>query len=204
MGRKKKKRSYQKKARAESEEQTRLRITQATVKLHGTKGPANTTISDVAKLAGVSRVTVYSHFPDEVALFGACSSHWATDNPFPDPGSWLEFNAGPERLRAGLAELYTWFEDKEYMLGKVFRDLPNVPALQTVMSDLWNSYVDGMVDVLAKDWNVRGNQARQLRAILTLMVSFDTWQSLFDSLESSKKAAALAARLVESAFTSDT
>ena len=77
-------RPYRKVARAKREEETRRRITEAVVELHGTLGPANTKITEVAKLAGVSRMTVYNHFPTEVALFVACSTHWASLNPFPD------------------------------------------------------------------------------------------------------------------------
>src|SRR4051812_21825913 len=84
------KRTYTKKARAEAEEATRLRITQSAVELHGTVGPARTSISAVAERAGVRRSTVYRHFPDEAALFDACSTHWSERNPPPDPGPWSE------------------------------------------------------------------------------------------------------------------
>ncbi|MCY7302061.1 MAG: TetR/AcrR family transcriptional regulator, partial [Thermoleophilia bacterium] len=41
-----------------------------------TVGPAATQISEIARRAGVQRVTVYNHFPDEASLFAACSAHW--------------------------------------------------------------------------------------------------------------------------------
>src|SRR5918996_4055938 len=82
------KRPYRKRRRAELEDQTRLRITEAAVELHGRVGPARTTISAVADRAGVQRATVYRHFPDEDALFAACSGHWAAMNPSPDPSAW--------------------------------------------------------------------------------------------------------------------
>ena len=40
-------RPYRKTKRARSEEQTRLRITEAAVELHGTVGPAQTTVTEV-------------------------------------------------------------------------------------------------------------------------------------------------------------
>ena len=67
------KRRYEKKRRAELEAETRRRITETAVELHGTLGPARTSISAVAERAGVRRSTVYRHFPDEEALFHACS-----------------------------------------------------------------------------------------------------------------------------------
>ena len=82
------KRTYKMKRRAEQEAETRQRITEAAMRLHGTVGPARTSISAVADRAGVRRSTVYRHFPDEEALFGACSQHWAERNPPPDLGRW--------------------------------------------------------------------------------------------------------------------
>ena len=81
-------RKYEKKRRAELEAETRRRITEAAVELHGTVGPARTSISAIAERAGVRRSTVYRHFPDEAALIDACSSHWAAANPVPDMAAW--------------------------------------------------------------------------------------------------------------------
>ena len=90
------KRQYRMKRRAEQEAQTRRRITESAVELHGTLGPARTSISAIAERAGVRRSTVYRHFPDEAALFGACSAHWAAANPPPDIGA-LGGDRGPGR-----------------------------------------------------------------------------------------------------------
>ncbi|HEY6582806.1 MAG TPA: helix-turn-helix domain-containing protein, partial [Rubrobacter sp.] len=65
---------YELKRRAERQEETRLRITRATLELHETVGPALTTRSAIAERAGVGRPTVYSHFPDDLSLGIACSS----------------------------------------------------------------------------------------------------------------------------------
>jgi AcrR family transcriptional regulator len=195
-----KSRPYRKKARAANEAETRLRITKAAVELHRTKGPANTSITDVAKLAGVSRMTVYNHYPTEVELFGACSGHWAGENPFPDPGQWAAIEGTSRRLRTALLELYTWYDEKEDMLGKVFRDLPNVPSLQTVMSGFWPGYVDGIIGVLTQDWPIADDQREALRSALELAIDFHTWQVLARSLKSTEKAAELIAMLIEKTF----
>ena len=134
-------RPYRKRKRAKSEEQTRQRITEAAVELHGTVGPAHTTVTEVAKLAGVSRMTVYNHFPTEVDLFVACSTHWATQNPFPDPARWAAIDDPSKRLVSALKELYGWYGLKEDMLGQVFRDTPVVPSLAEVMDGFWSTYV---------------------------------------------------------------
>ena len=81
------KRRYEKKARAAQEEATRRSIIEAAIGLHGTVGPARTTVSAIAENAGVRRATVYRHFPDERALFLGCSGTWAERNPLPDPAT---------------------------------------------------------------------------------------------------------------------
>src|ERR671923_1576172 len=109
------KRKYELKKRAERLAETHRRITEATVELHGTGGPAATRISEVARRAGVQRVTVYNHFPDEASLLGACSAHWRALHPAPDPTAW------DGDLRAALRELYAWYRETEPMMANVLR-----------------------------------------------------------------------------------
>ena len=97
------KRPYRLKRRAETEQRTRLRITESAVELHGTLGPARTSISAVAQRAGVRRSTVYRHFPDEASLFFACTSYWMAAHPFPDVRRWVAID-DPAALGARLAE----------------------------------------------------------------------------------------------------
>src|SRR5436305_5711534 len=99
-------RSYRMQRRAASQQETRRRITESAVALHGTVGPAWTSISAVAEHAGVRRSTVYRHFPDEVALFDACTAHWVAANPAPQLDRWAAIENPDERLRVALAELY--------------------------------------------------------------------------------------------------
>src|ERR1700675_1308947 len=102
-------RSYRMQRRAESQQQTRRRITESAVALHGSIGPSRTSISAVAAHAGVRRSTVYRHFPDEAALFDACSAHWAAANPLPELGAWSAISDPDERLRVALGELYAFY-----------------------------------------------------------------------------------------------
>ena len=60
-------RTYTLKRRAEQQAETRRRIVEAAVDLHGSIGPALTTVTMVADRAGVQRHTFYAHFPDERA-----------------------------------------------------------------------------------------------------------------------------------------
>ena len=100
------KRPYKMKRRAEQEGETRLRITESAMELHGTVGPARTSICAVAERAGVRRSTVYRHFPDEAALFSACSTHWMALNPPPDLEAWAAIEDPEERFATALGQLY--------------------------------------------------------------------------------------------------
>jgi AcrR family transcriptional regulator len=193
-------RPYRKKKRAELEEETRLRITEAAVELHRTKGPANTGIVDVARLAGVSRMTVYNHFPTDVDLFTACSTHWATQNPFPDYTQWATIDEPSERLVYALTELYQWYGLKEDMLGKVFRDLPIVPALGQVMDGFWSGYVAALVRTLTHGWRAGRGEVETLDAALRLAIDFNTWRTLRESGLDHDRSAELVARMITCSF----
>ena len=120
-------RAYRMSKRAELMDDTRQRIIEAAVDLHGTVGPAGTTISGIADRAGVTRVTVYRHFPDEVSLFAACSAHWFSQQQVPDPESWAEIDDPSARVRAALTDLYRFFRQGEPMLRRIRRDIEVVP-----------------------------------------------------------------------------
>ena len=166
------KRTYRLKKRAEDMAETRRRITEAAVELHGSVGPAHTTISAVAERAGVQRHTVYRHFPTEEDLFAACSSHYTSENPLPDLSAWRAIDDPGERLATALDELFSYFERTEQMWTRVYRDL-DVPVVQTTMRSM-AAYFDQVVAVLA-----RGRRRRRaLTAALRHGTSFETWRSL--------------------------
>ena len=190
------KRPYRKRKRAESEEDTRLRITVAAVELHGTLGPANTKVTEVAELAGVSRMTVYNHFPTDSDLFLACSTHWASENPFPDPSGWLDVADPEARLVTALEELYGWYGLKQGMLGKVLRDAPLVPSLAKLMDGFWGGYMDRVVSSLAQGWSGEPASNAALHVTLRVVVDFNTWRLLIRSGLSASEAAELAASMV--------
>src|SRR5947207_443626 len=111
-----KRRAYRMKRRAELEEQTKLRITESTVALHEVLGPCRTSVVAIAEHAGVRRSTVYRHFPDELALFTACTTHWLARNPLPEVKRWALVINADERLQIALQELYPYYRRAERML----------------------------------------------------------------------------------------
>jgi AcrR family transcriptional regulator len=170
-------RPYRKRRRAQLEEETRLRITEATVDLHGSVGPARTTIRAVADHAGVQRATVYRHFPDEDALFDACSSHWLAQHPLPDPAAWAAIEDPDKRLRVALGDLYVWYEHGEYMLEKTTRDLALVPALRPSI-EAFRGWLDAAADTILRGRPERGARRRRVRAAIGHALAFETWRSL--------------------------
>lgn len=170
-------RIYRKRRRAEQEDETRLRITEAAVDLHGSVGPARTTISAVADRAGVQRATVYRHFPDEEALFDACSSHWSAQHPRPDLAGWAAIDDPDERLRTALRELYRWFDQAHGMLERTTRDAPLVPAMRAPV-ERFGAWLDAAADALVRGRPERGARRRRVRGAVGHALSFQTWRSL--------------------------
>ena len=170
-------RKYEKKRRAESEAETRRRITETAVELHGTVGPSRTSISAIAERAGVRRSTVYRHFPDEASLFDACSSHWAEANPVPDIGAWSAIEDPDERLRTALAELYAFHRRNEAMLANLHRDEETVPLVKEHFAG-YRGYLAAARDVLLHGRTERGRRRDETRAAIGHALAFPTWHSL--------------------------
>ena len=170
-------RTYQKKRRAEREAETRQRIVEAMVALHREIGPARTTISAIAERAGVERLTVYRHFADETAMFQACSAHFATEVPGPDPTDWGGVADPVERLRAALLAFYDYYRRAEEMLVQAHRDAPQLPALAAVLSP-WDDFVAEVREGLTEGWEVAEPGRARLAAAIGHALRFETWRSL--------------------------
>jgi AcrR family transcriptional regulator len=170
-------RKYELKKRAAQQEETRRRIVESTVELHETVGFARTTISAIAERAGVERLTVYRHFPDELSLLSACSAHWAADHPLPDTASWESIADPEERLRAALAGLYAFYEGGEGLIANVVREIGDEPALG-VVSERFFDYFGHVTDGLLRGFRARGSRRARLRAAIAHAVDFSTWRSL--------------------------
>jgi AcrR family transcriptional regulator len=170
-------RPYRKKRRAELEAETRLRITESAVALHGSIGPARTTMSAIAEHAGVRRSTLYRHFPDEAAVFAACSAHWREANPPPDLGAWAAISDPADRLATALSELYAYYGRTERMLENLHRDEDAVPVIGVSFSR-FHGYLAAAADVLMGGRPARGRARERTRAAIGHALAFHTWKSL--------------------------
>ncbi len=172
-----KKRPYRKQRRAELEQGTRRRITESAVELHGTLGPSRTSLSAIAEHAGVRRSTVYRHFPDEAALFAACSAHWRAANPAPDLGRWAAVEDPDERLTVALRELYAHYRRTEQMMENLLRDEETVAAVKRTFGG-FRAYIKSAHETLMAGRRVRGGARRRVLAATGHALAFATWRSL--------------------------
>ena len=167
-----KRRNYRKTKRAQDELATRARIVDAAESLHATVGPARTNVSAIAEAAGVTRATVYRHFPDDESLFLACSAQWLSRRRRPDPIAWTVHSDGLERLRGGLRDIYRYYRDGEQMLRLVIRDRDVIPdavvAARTAAEAQW---VNTFLAALPR-------RSRTVRAAVAHATAFRTWESL--------------------------
>lgn len=170
-------RAYELKQRAERQQETRRRIVEAAVELHTTLGPARTTVKAIAERAGVTRPTVYAHFPDDRSLFHACSGHVREAVPPPDPAPWRTISDPGERLDTALRHLYRYYERLEPLLENVQRDAAVMPIVAEVNAYRVR-YLEEIRDLLLQAWTTRGRARARLRHAIGHALEFPTWQSL--------------------------
>jgi AcrR family transcriptional regulator len=170
-------RTYELKRRAERQAATRRGIVEAAVELHTTLGPARTTVQAIAERAGVTRPTVYAHFPDARALLEACSGHVRDTVPPPDPTAWRSRSDPDERLETALRDLYGYYERLEPLLENVQRDAAVMP-LVAEMNAYRARYLDEIRDLLLEGRPARGGARARLRRAIGHALEFRTWQSL--------------------------
>jgi AcrR family transcriptional regulator len=189
-------RKYEMRKRAKHVEETKRRIVDAALELHEEVGPARTSLSSIAERAGVERQTYYRHFPDERALLSACSGLYMEKNPLPDPAPWGQVEDPEQRLRRGLAEVYSYYDTNEAMFASVLRDAEVHEATREVVTQRIALALAELSAALAAGW-ARG---RKTRAAIDLAVSFHTWRSLArEGGLSAEQAAGLMARVVRCA-----
>lgn len=170
-------RKYELKKRAERQKETRQRIVEAAVYLHQTVGGQAATISAIAEQAGVERLTVYRHFPDERALLTACTAHYLAQHPPPDPTRWGTLAEPEQGLRAALADIYAYHRETEAMMNSTYRDIESVPLLRELLEPFF-AYWHEVEDMLADRFPADDDARPLVRAAVGLAVDFLTWRSL--------------------------
>jgi len=165
-------RTYTLRRRAERQAETRQRIIEAAVELHGTVGPALTTLTMVAERAGVQRHTLYAHFPDERALLWACSGLVEERDPLPDAAAWRALPDPRERLRTGIGALHAWYARNADLAACVLRDAEHHAPTREIAALRLGPPLRAIQEVLGEGLD----PAQQ--AMLGLMLGFHAWRSL--------------------------
>ena len=166
-------RKYELKARAESQEATRARIAAAAAGLHEENGIARTTVADIARRAGVQRLTVYNHFPDLGVLLPACTAHYLSAHPRPDLAPALALEDPAARLEAALTALYGWFREAAPMQRRVHGERATVPELDAWLARSHDVMIAELVAGLSD-----GFERPDAQALVALALDFWTWQRL--------------------------
>src|SRR5215212_8725862 len=192
-------RKYELKARAESQRETRNRIARVTAELHEEKGVARTTVAEIARRAGVSRLTVYNHFADLSELIPACSAHYAELHPAPRLDDALALEDPIERVRTALARMYGYYRETEPMYGKLFSDRAAVPELDRFLEEDSDRPQAELAAALVAGFRARGRRRERLRALIVLALDFWTWRRLSGEGLDDEAAAELMAAAVAAA-----
>lgn len=190
-------RPYTLKIRAQRQLETRQRIVDATAALHREVGPARTTIADIARRAGVERLTVYNHFPELSQLLGACQAQFLAGHPPPDisPDGATKKDA-LSHLESALVRLYGWFRANRAMEENIHRDRDLLPELDRLL----RRSSDPVFDRAAADYSAliarRPQATTAVRLLIRVALDFRTWQLVAHRGTSDREAARLFARAI--------
>jgi AcrR family transcriptional regulator len=121
-------RPYRLGRRAETSEETRQRLVEATFQLHAERGIAETSMKDIAERAGVSVGTVYHHFPSYGDAIVACGAYTSEHVPAPGSAVFAGATTREERI-ARLARALFDYYGRVPALESVRRDRELSPAL---------------------------------------------------------------------------
>jgi AcrR family transcriptional regulator len=191
-------RRYRQKKRAAQQEQTRDRIVEAVMKLHEDVGAARTTVSAIAERAGVQRLTVYRHFPDETSLLEACTTRWLELHPMPQEREWSPAASAEERIHLACRAFSSYYRRTQAMWRSATRDIDLVPALAERMK-LVSAYLDGVARQLADSLPAQDAGNPSVFATLRHAVEFTTWKSLEHTGLSDEQIASLMTEWVDAA-----
>lgn len=136
-------RRYDMTSRIEVVSQTRQRIVEATVKLHGQKGIFGTSWKDIAREAEVAVGTVYKHFPSHEELVPACGEFLMQriEPPSPEDAAQIIGDATEvrERMRRVVTTLFAFYDRGGNHLETDLRER-QLPAVRE-----WEQYLRDMI-----------------------------------------------------------
>jgi AcrR family transcriptional regulator len=169
-------RLYLQRARAAGRARTREQIVDATIALHEELGFPATTIAAIAARAGVQRLTVYRHFPDDGALIEQCAIRWHVLHPTPGD-RWSAIADPRQRVRIALDALYDYYATAGTTLAQLIRERKRIPLVGGWLEP-YDGLIAGLRERLAEGWGLSGRPRAWLDALVVHVLGVDTWQSL--------------------------
>jgi AcrR family transcriptional regulator len=170
-------RKYDMTRRATAAAQTRRRIVDATLELHGEQGIAATSWDDIAMRAGVGVGTVYRHFPSLDELIPACGEITRQLVAAPDPESARELFDGvddpKERIERLAREAFAIYDRAAPQL-RAIRNEPDVHANVAEADREIEASLAALVDVALEPFVTTPAD----RAIVRAMIDLNTWDAL--------------------------
>jgi AcrR family transcriptional regulator len=170
-------RKYDMTRRATAAAQTRRRIVDATLDLHGEQGIAATSWDDIAMRAGVGVGTVYRHFPSLDELIPACGEITRQLVAAPDPESARELFDGvddpKERIERLAREAFAIYDRAAPQL-RAIRNEPDVHANVAEADREIEASLAALVDVALEPFVTTPAD----RAIVRAMIDLNTWDAL--------------------------
>jgi AcrR family transcriptional regulator len=170
-------RKYDMTRRASAVAQTRRRIVDATLELHGEQGIAATSWDDIAARAGVGVGTVYRHFRSLDELIPACGEVTSEVLALPDsqavPSLFDGLDAGEERIERLVREAFAIYERGAPQL-RAIRNEPDVHPNVAAVGEEVEASLDALVDAALEPFAIN----RSDRAVVRAMIDLNTWDAL--------------------------
>ncbi len=191
------KRRYEQKERARRQAQTRWRIVDAAVSVHEEVGPVRATVAEIARRAGVQRLTVYNHFPEDADLVAATLARVLANHPPPDPLPWVEEVDPARRTRRAIREVHAWYLVGERALTHFERDAAGDTAMRAAIEAARRPWEQAARAVLSAGLPA----SARVRAAIGLALSFAAWQRLvrFEGLAADEAVEVLAGAVAAAA-----
>lgn len=156
--------------------ETRRRIVEATVALHAEHGAARTTYAMIAARADVAVPTVYKHFPDLTALFGACTSHAGRGAPALGPELFDGIDDTADRLRALASALFARHRALAPWLRWSQHEAALIPELGSFHARTRDEHLRFIRDALSPRFGSRPPEA--LIGLVEILTRYSAWETL--------------------------
>ena len=162
--------------RASAVADTRRRIVDATLELHGEQGIGSTSWDDIAARAGVGVGTVYRHFPSLDELIPACGEITRQVLALPDPrGVFDGVEAPAERIERLVREAFAIYERGAPQL-RAIRNEPDVHPNVAEAGEAVEASLAALIDTAFEPIGI----APEDRAVVRAMIDLGTWDALRD------------------------